>query len=125
MCFAYQYADTSSPLRVHYALRAEIAALACFGGFLNPSLRLVTENTDAWHRLCAPARGDSGRARRVVNILLAWQKAPENGAGNPTDLSSLDEALAPHYPADLGCKREINRIWQLWRDSSPPRQEET
>lgn len=95
----------------------------------------AAEGRDA--RLCSVARlmraamGDTGQSRRVADFLLAWHNAEENGGWNPTDLWSLDSAIADdiltalrlllkenRYPGDLGFLREINEIWQLWRGAN-------
>lgn len=82
-------------------------------------------------RLMRAAMGDTGQSRRVADFLLAWHNAEENGGWDPTDLWSLDSAIADdiltalrllrkenRYPGDLGFLREINGIWQLWRGAN-------
>ena len=81
-------------------------------------------------RLMRIAMGDTGQCRRVADFLLAWHNAGENGGWDPTDLWSVDAAIAEdiltalrllrmenRYPGDLGFQKEIDRIWELWRAS--------
>jgi hypothetical protein len=79
-------------------------------------------------RLMRIAMGDTGQCRRVADFLLAWHNAKENGGWDPTDLWSVDAAIAEdiltalrllrienRYPGDLGFQKEIDAIWELWR----------
>lgn len=83
----------------------------------------------ALNRLFAIARSDTGQSKRVADFLLAWHNAGENGGWDPTDLWSVDEAvaddmvtvvtairhLAGRYPGDVGYQAQIDRVWQEWR----------
>jgi ParB family transcriptional regulator, chromosome partitioning protein len=84
---------------------------------------------DALARLVRISMGDTGQSRRVANFLLAWYNATENGGWDPADLWTVDSEIANDmvaviglirqrggkYPDDLGFRREIGRIWELWR----------
>ena len=87
-----------------------------------------TAALEALGRLCQIAKRDTGQSRRVANFLLAWHNAEENGGWDPTDLWSVDTAIAEdmlavlqlakdshRYPGDLGFEPEIKTIWRLWR----------
>jgi hypothetical protein len=88
---------------------------------------------EALARLCAIALRDTGQSRHIADFLLAWYNATENGKWDPTDLWSVDEAIADDvltvlrlirqqhgkYPNDVGFEPEIHRIWQLWRGPQP------
>lgn len=87
------------------------------------------EELEALARLFAIAKRDTGQSRRVADFLLAWHNAEENGKWDPTDLWTVDTAIAGDllvvlqllrahqgkYPNDLGFEPEIATIWQLWR----------
>jgi hypothetical protein len=77
------------------------------------------------------ARGDTGQARRVANLLLAWHNAQENGGWDPVDLSSVDAPIADDiitvirlvrkshsYPGELGFRKEIDAVWSPRRGRS-------
>ena len=49
---------------------------------------------EALGRLCTMAQRDTGQSRRVAVFLLAWHHAEENGKWDPTDLWTVDEAIA-------------------------------
>jgi len=79
-------------------------------------------------RLMRIAMGDTGQCRRVADFLLAWHNADENGGWDPTDLWNVDATIADdiltalrllrmenRYPGDLGFRKEIEQIWELWR----------
>ena len=93
---------------------------------------LTTKNQqDGWNaveRLLRIARQDSGQARRVANLLLAWHNADENGGWDPVDLWNVDAAIADDmltvirlirdshsYLDGLGFRDEIAAVWRLWR----------
>lgn len=89
---------------------------------------VVSEGAAALARLIPIALRDTGQSRRVADFLLAWQHAQENGGWDPTDLWSIDSAIAEdiiaaikllcavrRYPGDLGFQREIERMWELWK----------
>ena len=89
---------------------------------------VVSEGVAALGRLIPIALRDTGQSRRVADFLLAWHHAQENGGWDPTDLWSIDSAIAEdivavikllrevhRYPGDLGFQREIERIWELWK----------
>jgi hypothetical protein len=88
-------------------------------------------------RLMRVALGDTGQCRRVADFLLAWHNAEENGGWDPTDLWSVDSAIADEiltalrlllkmnrYSGDLGFQKEIDEIWQLWRGGKRSNQAE-
>lgn len=86
---------------------------------------------EALGRLCAIAKRDTGQSKRVADFLLAWYNAEENGGWDPTDLWTVDDAIAHDmltlltglicssrrgkYPNDLGFEPEIKAIWRKWR----------
>jgi hypothetical protein len=84
---------------------------------------------EALARLLTVAHGDTGQCRRVADFLLAWYNADENGGWGPADLWSLDKQIGDdvmtviglirsahgYYPGDHGFRREIERVWELWR----------
>ena len=85
-------------------------------------------------RLIAIALRNTGQSRRVADFLLAWHNAAENGGWDPTDLWSVDDAIASdilttlsliaadhRYPSDLGFEKDLHRIWLLWRAAPGPR----
>lgn len=88
-----------------------------------------TPELDALARLVRIAMGDTGQSSRVANFLLAWYNATENGGWDPADLWTVDGEIANDmvtvirlirqrrgkHPDDLGFRREIGRIWELWR----------
>ena len=89
---------------------------------------VVSEGVAALGRLIPIALRGTGQSRRVADFLLAWHHAKENGGWDPTDLWSIDSAIAEDivavvkllrevhsYPGDLGFQREIQRIWELWK----------
>lgn len=89
---------------------------------------VVSEGIAALGRLIPIALRGTGQSRRVADFLLAWHHAQENGGWDPTDLWSIDSAIAEdiiaaikllraarRYPCDLGFQREIERIWELWK----------
>lgn len=92
---------------------------------------LQPDDQVAWaalERLIRMARSDTGQARRVANLLLAWHNAEENGGWDPTDLWNVDDEVAAdmltvvglirdahEYPGSLGFEDELQAIWTLWR----------
>ncbi len=90
---------------------------------------------EALRRLLKIAMSDTGQSRRVADFLLAWHNGPENGGWDPTDLWSVDAAIADdivlliqsirihhgEYPGDLGFQDEIAKVWELWRVSRKPK----
>jgi hypothetical protein len=91
-------------------------------------LTAATEGIAALGRLIRVAMRDTGQSRRVADFLMAWHNAEENGGWDPTDLWSVDTAIAldilatlkmlrctRRYPGDFGCRQEMERIWELWR----------
>jgi hypothetical protein len=99
------------------------------------------EDQQSWaalERLLRIARGDTGQARRVASFLLAWHNAAENGGWDPTDLWSVDDAIADdmltvlrlvrdahRYPGDLGFADEIEAVWRIWRGTRPTTEKES
>ena len=94
----------------------------------NRNLTAVSEDVAALGRLMRIALRGTGQSRRVADFLLAWHNAQENGGWDPTDLWSIDTAIAEdivaaikllrevhRYPGDLGFQREIQQIWELWK----------
>jgi ParB family chromosome partitioning protein len=91
-------------------------------------MTVVSEGVAGLGRLIRIALRDTGQSRRVADFLMAWHHARENGGWDPTDLWSIDSAIAEdilaainllrdvhRYPGDLGFQREIQQIWELWR----------
>src|SRR5213083_156854 len=91
------------------------------------------EAFEALGRLLRIASQDTGQARRVADFLLAWHNAAENGGWDPVDLWSVDTAIADdmllvlrlirqshHYPGDIGFRKEIETVWELWRSGRQP-----
>lgn len=88
---------------------------------------------EALERLFMVARSDTGQSKRVADFLLAWHNAGENGGWDPSDLWSLDRAIAMdivtvvsalprwsgQYPGDVGFPEEIDRVWREWRGNRP------
>lgn len=97
-------------------------------GMENPAFRDQAAY-EALGRLLDIARRDTGQARRVADFLLAWHNAEENGGWDPVDLWNVDTAIADdmltvlrlirkthHYPGDMGFEKEIQAVWQIWRN---------
>lgn len=61
-------------------------------------------------RLLALADGDSGQARHVRALLLAWWDAPDFGGFDPVTLWEVDDAIADDVLAVLGYIR-ANRAY--------------
>ena len=94
----------------------------------NRNTTVVSEGLAALERLIRIALRDTGQSRCVADFLMAWHHAQENGGWDPTDLWSIDTAIAEDiiaaikllrdvhkYPGDLGFQREIQRIWEIWK----------
>jgi len=91
------------------------------------------EGIEAVKRLLRVAVQRSGQSRRVADFLLAWYNAGDNGGWDPSDLWSVDPALADDmlrvlklvrrhsgkYPNDLGFRDEIVAVWHMWRENRP------
>lgn len=93
--------------------------------------RLMTEQErDALARLIQIALRDTGQSKRVADFLLAWYNAAENGGWDPADLWAVDLPVGDDmmtvlglvhggprgkYPNDWGFRKEIERVWELWR----------
>jgi hypothetical protein len=78
----------------------------------------VTEATipqlEALARLITIARGNTGQCRRVADFLLAWHNADDNGGWGPSDLWSVDSAIADDIVTVIGLIRATT--WEVpWR----------
>src|SRR6058998_1108157 len=86
------------------------------------------EADEAIRRLLEVAFRDSGQSRRVADFLLAWHNAAANGGWDPVDMWDVDADIADdmllvlrliresrRYPGDIGFRKEIETVWELWR----------
>ena len=81
-------------------------------------------------RLGRIALGDTGRARRVADFLLAWHNAAECGGWDLTDLWGVDDVIADDmltvvglvrsaaaYPDEYGL--DMRPVFARWRSAQP------
>lgn len=90
--------------------------------------QLPKPDREAIARLLKIALRDTGQSRYVADFLLAWHNASENGGWDPTAMWALDSAIVGDmfvairvilayrsYLPELGFKKEIEAVWELWR----------
>lgn len=93
---------------------------------------------EAFGRLLAIARPDTGQARSVASFILAWWNADSLGGFDIADLFAVDRAIArdmstvfayianrkqPEYPTHYQSEiEELIRLWrpEIWAKASEP-----
>lgn len=88
------------------------------------------DTTAALDRLIDLAKSDTGQARRVANLLLAWWNGPECGGLDIADLFSVDRDIAADmaqvfaflgehpgaiYPDAFGHRDSMVELVEAWR----------
>lgn len=79
-------------------------------------------------RLLAVAAGGTGQSRQAASFLLAWWNARSCGGFDPTDLWSVDDAIADDmlivlrliatsriYPTSIGLDEQFAWLVRKWR----------